>query len=265
MIQFRALVLSMFLWLPCAAVPVALAAVPVYDYEILERRPHARENYVQGLEIHGDSLYVGTGRYGESRLREYRFRDMHLKRERRLPPALFGEGITRLGDSIYQLTWLSRIGLVYDALTFEPTRQWQLRTEGWGLTNDGQTLIYSDGSHRLRFLDPQTLEELRVLEVTLNGQPLPRLNELEWIDGEVWANVYQSEQLVRIDPDSGAVTGIVDLRGLLTPEERVGSEVLNGIAWDRGRGALWVTGKRWPWLFRVALRPRTANAGEESR
>jgi glutamine cyclotransferase len=231
--------------------------VPVYGYEVLERRAQPRENFVQGLEFFADRLYVGTGLRGQSRLREYRFEDMTLLREQRLPEAYFGEGITRLGERLYQLTWRAGKVLVYDAERWLPLREGALATEGWGITNDGQRLIYSDGSDRLRFLDPDTLAVGKTLAVTLRGRPLPRLNELEWIDGEIWANVWTSNQLVRIDPDSGAVTGIVDLSGLLAAEDRRGDEdVLNGIAWNAAARQLWVTGKRWPWLYRVDLHLR---------
>jgi glutamine cyclotransferase len=256
--------LALLLTLLCA-VSMAVSAQPVavYDFEVLEQRPQPRENFVQGLEIHGDTLYVGTGQWGTSWLREYQFPDMALRRQHALPAHLFGEGITRLDDRIYQLTWRAGVGMVYDADTFEPLRKWTLNTEGWGLTNDGRSLIYSDGSPLLYYLDPQTLKRRRTLTVTLGGRPLPRLNELEWIDGEIWANVYQSNQLVRIDPDSGAVLGIVDLRGLLPDaERREDTDVLNGIAYDRTRKHIWVTGKRWPWLYRIALRPRVTQESQ---
>jgi glutamine cyclotransferase len=148
--------------------------VPVYGYEVLERRAQPRENFVQGLEFFADRLYVGTGLRGQSRLREYRFDDMSLLREQRLPEAYFGEGITRLGERLYQLTWRAGKVLVYDAERWLPLREGALATEGWGITNDGQRLIYSDGSDRLRFLDPDTLAVGKTLAVTLRGRPLPR-------------------------------------------------------------------------------------------
>jgi glutamine cyclotransferase len=243
-----------------------LAEVAVFDYEVLERRAQPRENFVQGLELHDDILYTGTGRYGQSRLLEYHFPDMRLLREYQLPDALFGEGITRLEGRLYQLTWRAGLGLVYDAERLQPLGKWTLGTQGWGLTNNGRELIYSDGSHRLYFLSPETFQRNRVLEVTLSGRPLPQLNELEWIDGEIWANVWRSNQLVRIDPGSGEVLAIVDLSNLLDPADRQpDTDVLNGIAWDRERQALWVTGKRWPWLFRIRLVPRAKAAASESR
>lgn len=230
------------------------APIPRYGYEVLERRPIARENFTQGLQIVGDTLYVGTGLYGSSRLREFAFPSMELRREARLPDNLFGEGITRFGDRVYQLTWRAGQVLVYDAVSLERVATHGIATEGWGLTHDGSELIYSDGSAALYFLDPDTLATQRKLTVTIGGRPLPRLNELEYIEGEIWANVWQANQLVRIDPDSGAVIGIVDLRGLLDAGDRApDTDVLNGIAWDPGARALWVTGKRWPWLYRLGI------------
>ena len=237
-----------------AATVAAQPALPRYGYEVLEKVPLARDNFVQGLQIVGDTLYVGTGLYGESRLREYDFPSMTLRREARLPDDRFGEGLTRLGDRIYQLTWRAGEILVYDATSLERLATHGIDTEGWGITHDGRSLIYSDGSPALYFLDAQTLAVQRTITVTLAGRPLPRLNELEYIDGEIWANVWQANQLVRIDPDSGAVLGIVDLRGLLAPDDRApDTDVLNGIAWDAANRALWVTGKRWPWLFRLRI------------
>ena len=243
-----------------------VAEVAQYSYEMLERRPHPRENFVQGLEIHGDTLYIGTGGHGSSAVREYDFPSMRLRREYRLPTVFFGEGITRLDGHLYQLTWKAGVGLVYDLDTLQPLRHWQLDTQGWGLTNNGEELIYSDGSNRLFFVSPDALEDPRILPVTLNGRPLPRLNELEWVDGEVWANVWGANQLVTIDPASGEVTAVIDLRGLLPAADRIpGTDVLNGIAADRSDGSIWVTGKRWPWLYRIALRPVNPDSTGDSR
>lgn len=238
----------------------AQTQVVTYGFEVLEKRPQPRDNFVQGLQIVDDILYVGTGLYGASRLLAYDFPAMTLRRQVRLPDHLFGEGVTRLEDRIYQLTWRAGRILVYDAQDFARVASSGLATEGWGLTHDGERLIYSDGSPVLRYLDPETLSPERELTVTLGGRPLPRLNELEFIDGEIWANVWQANQLVRIDPSSGAVRGIVDLRGLLDPADRApDTDVLNGIAWDARSRSLWVTGKHWPWLFRLRIfaLPRT--------
>lgn len=238
-------------------VAVARAQSPeVLGYEILERLPQPRENFVQGLQIVGDTLYMSTGGYGTSKLREYAFPSMRLGREFQLPDSLFGEGLTRLGERIFQLTWRAGRLLVYDAPSLKLLQSAKIPTEGWGITSDGESLIYSDGSHRLYWLDPQTLTQQREVSVTLNDRPLPKLNELEWIRGEIWANVWGANQLVRIDPESGAVTSIIDLRGLLDPADRApDTDVLNGIAWDDATEALWVTGKRWPWIYRIEVKP----------
>lgn len=225
-----------------------------YGYRVLERLPQPRDNFVQGLQIVDDTLYVGTGQYGESRLLAYAFPSMDLKQEKLLPPELFGEGVTRLQDRIYQLTWRAGQIREYDADSFDLRKTHRIATQGWGITHNGSQLVYSDGSHQLYFLNPQDMSLDRTLPVTLGTRPLPRLNELEWINGEIWANVWQSNQLVRIDPVSGAVIAIIDLRGLLDPADReADTDVLNGIAWDAKNANLWVTGKRWPWIYRLQL------------
>ncbi|MEM1141215.1 MAG: glutaminyl-peptide cyclotransferase [Pseudomonadota bacterium] len=232
----------------------AQAAIKRYRFEELERIAQPRENFVQGLQIVGDRLYMGTGLYGSSRLLEYEFPSMELRREVDLPDELFGEGVTRLGNRIYQLTYRARKLLVYDADTLENVGSAPISTEGWGITFTPAGLVYSDGTHRLFFLDPDSLRVVRTIEVTLNRQPLPRLNELEWINGRIWANVWRSNQLVEINPETGAVEAIADLRGLLDPKLREeDTDVLNGIAWDSDAKQLWVTGKRWPFLYRVRL------------
>ena len=239
---------------PGATPRAAPPAVLRYTYRIVDKRPLTANSFVQGLQIVGDTLYLGTGQYGASRLREYAFPAMQLRREVALPDELFGEGVTRLGERIYQLTWRSGQVRVYAAASLELLRTPRIDTQGWGITHDGRRLYYSDGSSTLRVLDPHSLAVQRAFSVTLHGQALPRLNELEWIDGEIWANVWQTEQVVRIDPARGQVRGIVDLRGLLPATQRQRETgVLNGIAWDAQRRALWVTGKNWPWLYRIRL------------
>lgn len=242
------------LLLVLACLAPAAAALERYTVKVLERKPQSRELFVQGLEIVDGSLYVGTGNYGESRLLRYRFRDGELLDEVRLQREYFGEGVTVLGEHIYQLTWQQRRMLVYRRDPLEPLRTLPLRGEGWGLANDGTHLIYSDGSHVLRYLQPDNAAEVRSIRVTENGAPVSRLNELEWIDGRIWANIWGSHRIVIIDPASGAVTGSIDLTGLLPPREyRAGTDVLNGIARDPANGDIWVTGKRWPWLYRIEL------------
>lgn len=242
------------------AVAFALAFTPAaialerHSFRVLEKLPLSRDNFVQGLQIVDDVLYLSSGMYGESRLTEYAFPKMTVNRELALPPKFFAEGVTRVGDKLYQLTWREGRLIVHDAVSLSMLRAVEIPTEGWGITSDGEKLFYSDGTHRLYILDPKTLKQRAILEVTLGGRPLPQLNELEWINGEIWANVWRTNQLVRINPDSGEVVGIVDLRGLLDPgDRRPDTDVLNGIAWDASAQALWVTGKRWPWLYKIEL------------
>ena len=235
----------------------ALLALPTwgqvqYGYKVVERKPQSRDNFVQGLEIVGNHLYLSSGLYGQSKLRRYDFDTGELLLERPLDPRLFAEGVTVLNGKVYQLTWRSGIGLIYKQPDLSPHQLFRLPGEGWGMTNDGSQLIYSDGSHLLHFLDATTLAHKRSLTVRENGTPLPFLNELEWIDGRIWANVWRSNRLVVINPDSGEVEASINLQGLLPPEDyEEGTDVLNGIAHDRRDGSIWVTGKRWPWLFRI--------------
>ena len=230
------------------------AAVEQYEVQVLERKAQSRELFVQGLEIVDGQLYVSTGTYGGSALYRYDFDSGELLHKHRLDRRIFAEGLTVLGEHVYQLTWRNRAMLVYERKSLRPQRSVKLPGEAWGLTNDGQRLIYSDGSEHLHFLSPQDGTRLHSITVTEHGRPLRALNELEWIDGEVWANVWRSERIVIIDPTSGEVTGSVNLRNLLpAPERQRDTDVLNGIARNPADGAIWVTGKRWPWMYRVEL------------
>lgn len=236
--------------------PMANWAVQLYDVKVIDRKPQPRENFVQGLEILDGYLYVSAGNYGESRLLRYHFADGRLDVVRGLDAHLFAEGLTVLDGNVYQLTWRNATMLVYRKADLQFQRALPLAGEGWGLTNNGRELIYSDGSEKLRFLAPDTARLLRSITVTEQGQPVNLLNELEWIDGAIWANIWQSNRIVIIDPKNGAVTASIDLTGLLPPSEyRPGTDVLNGIARNPADGAVWVTGKRWPWLYRIELEP----------
>ncbi|MDC0361430.1 glutaminyl-peptide cyclotransferase [Halioglobus sp.] len=250
----RTLIL-IILFTPASAWPVER-----YSATVTERKPQSRELFVQGLEILDDHLYVSTGTYGKSRLLRYHFEDGSLDVGRNLAGDLFGEGLTVLGNKIYQLTWREGKMLVYRKSDLALLESKPLPGEGWGLTNNGAQLIYSDGSATLRFLEPDTAKVERSIQVTLQGRPIRFLNELEWIDGSIWANVWRSNEIIIIEPDSGAVTGIIDLHGLLPAgERRAGTDVLNGIAHNPDDGGIWVTGKRWPWLYRINLEPREAS------
>jgi len=238
-------------------------AVEQFSYQVLEQKPQARDSFVQGLQIINGKLYVSTGLYGQSRLLRYRFEDGELLDQRRLHPRLFGEGLTVFGDRVFQLTWRARLMLVYARQDLSPVATFALPGEGWGLTDNGSELIYTDGSHYLHFLDPDDGRHLRSVAVIEQGEAVVRLNELEWIDGKVWANVWQTDRIVIIDPSTGEVTASVDLRGLLpATERRPETDVLNGIAHNPADGGLWVTGKNWPWLYRIELVPAAAEAAE---
>ncbi len=226
-----------------------------YTYEVLEEYPHDNTAFTQGLVIDNGVLYEGTGLHGESSLRRVVLNTGEITQTATLPEAYFGEGITVLDDRIIQLTWRSNIAFVYDRDSFELTDEFTYDTEGWGLTHDGDTLIMSDGTSLLHFLDPETYEEIRTVDVLDAGVPVMELNELEYIDGEVYANVWKTDRIARIDPQTGTVTGWIDLSGLLNPELREGANVLNGIAYDPEAGKLFVTGKLWPRLFEIRVIP----------
>jgi len=233
------------------------SAQPVeYGFEVVARYPHDAEAFTQGLVYHEDGiLYEGTGLWGESSLRRVDLATGAVLQRRDLAPQYFGEGIVVVGDRIVQLTWKAGVALVYDRDTFEPLGEYRYPGEGWGLTYDGERLIMSDGTSRLRFWDPDTLAEIGSVEVVDGEEPVDDLNELEFVDGEVWANVWQTDRIARIDPDSGRVVGWIDLAGLLTEEDRGGMQVdvLNGIAYDAEGGRVFVTGKWWPVLYEIRV------------
>jgi glutamine cyclotransferase len=220
--------------------------------------PHDQQAFTQGLDFADGVLYEGTGLYGASSLRRVELESGRVLQQHDLDAAYFGEGISVLGDRIYQLTWQNGVGFVYDRESFQPVQQFSYPTEGWGLTHDGEQLILSDGTATLYFLDPATLQETGRVTVTLAGERVTRLNELEYVDGKVLANVWQTDSVLRIDPATGQVDGIYDFTGLLSqaPPFTGTVDVLNGIAFEEQSGRLFVTGKLWPALFEVELVPR---------
>lgn len=222
--------------------------------EVVKSLSHQTDAYTQGLQFVDGLMWEGTGEYGSSRLQ---YTDLTTGKSTvvaRLPEDHFGEGITLLGDKIYQLTWLNGVMHIYDRATFSKVDQKSYKGEGWGLTTDGQWLYMSDGTSTIRVLDPATLEVKRRISVLCNGVSLNYLNELEWIDGKIWANVYTLNQIVIINPESGVVETIVDLEGLL-PESEITptTDVLNGIAYDKATGRIFVTGKNWSKMFEIRL------------
>jgi len=239
------------------APPAPPAVTPVSGFTVVQSWPHDPNAYTQGLVYRDGKLYEGTGLNGQSSLREVELETGAVLRRRPLERQHFGEGIALFKGRLYQLTWRSHVGFIYDAATLQQVGQFNYPTEGWGLTEDGTSLIMSDGSSTLRFLDPVTLAVKRSVVVTDAGREISQLNELEYVKGEIYANVFMSDEIARIDPATGRVTGWLDLSGLLAPEDRTGTEnVLNGIAYDAARDRLLVTGKLWPKLFHIRLVPR---------
>jgi glutamine cyclotransferase len=238
---------------PSASSPPA-ARPPVYGYEVVRTFPHDPTAFTQGLVFRDGELIESTGR-APSGVRRVRLEDGVVLQRRELDPEYFGEGLTEIDGRVISLTWTNGVAFVWKADDLTPTERFTYAGEGWGLTHDGTQLILSDGSPALRFFDPATMAETGRVSVTLNGRPVRQLNELEWIDGEVWANVWQTDYIVRIDPTSGRVVGVIDLKGLL-PAGQVkdpADDVLNGIAWDAAGRRLFVTGKNWPSLFEIRL------------
>lgn len=237
-----------------AAASAEATAPAHYTYVVRNTYPHSVESYTQGLQYVDGTLWEGTGQYGQSVLQTIDLttgrRDVKLA----LPAGEFGEGITVLGDRIYQLTWTNHIVHVYDRTTFEKIREYSYTGEGWGLTTDGTKLYMSDGTETLRVIDPATFRQERSIPVMYEGQPVRLLNELEWIDGRIWANVYTTDQIVIINPQTGVVEGVIDLTGLLPREEYTPqTDVLNGIAYDEATGRIFVTGKYWPKLYEIEI------------
>ena len=230
------------------------ASAPVAGYRVVHTYPHDREAYTQGLEFVGGSLYEGTGLNGRSSIRQVALDTGRVIKRRSVAETHFGEGITIWKNRIIELTWRSQIAFVYDRVSFEPRSSFQYTGEGWGLTHDASSLIMSDGTADLRFLDPDTFKERRRVTVTDGGRPITQLNELEYIKGQVFANIWTTDRIARIDPQSGLVLSWIDLSGLLPLSERTnGDAVLNGIAYDAGRDRLFVTGKLWPKLFEITI------------
>jgi glutaminyl-peptide cyclotransferase len=226
------------------------------SYEVVKSYPHDRGAFTQGLVYLDGMFYEGTGLNGQSTIRKVKVETGEVLQQRQIDEKYFGEGIAILGDKLVQLTWQSETGFVYDRESFKPLRTFSYQGEGWGLTHDGSRLIMSDGSATIRFLDPESLKETGRITVRDGARPIGNLNELEFVKGELFANVYMTDRIVRFSPKTGQVTGWIDLAGLLSPREAVGVDVLNGIAYDAAGDRLFVTGKLWPRVFEIRLVPR---------
>jgi glutamine cyclotransferase len=229
-------------------------SVPVYSFTILNSYTHDRDAFTQGLAFENGTLYEGTGLYGKSSLRRVDLETGDMLQVHALPYEYFGEGITIFRDTIIQLTWQSNKGFIYDKNSFEILRDFNYTTEGWGITYDGKRLIMSDGTSDLYFLDPDTFRTIGHIEVYDDEKPVSNLNELEYVNGQIYANVWPTDSIAMIDPYSGRVTGWIDLSAILPPQDdRMPVDVLNGIAYDTRNNRLFVTGKLWPLLFEIKL------------
>ncbi len=258
--RYRLCLLS--LWLVVALVISSCSTQPqaasqpttIYTYKIVNTYAHDRNAFTQGLAFDNGFLYEGTGQYGNSSLRKVDLATGDVLQMRRLSADYFGEGITVYDDTIVQLTWESHTGFVYNKNSFNLLRQFSYPTEGWGIAYDGERLIMSDGTSLLHFLNPETLETTGYIEVSDNNKPVSRLNELEYVNGKVYANAWRTDRIAIIEPRDGRVTAWIDLSGLLRTQEYRGYvDVLNGIAYDSQADRLFVTGKLWPFLFEIKL------------
>ncbi len=255
----------LLLLLACAVLPglsAEPAHVPWYGFAVVNVYPHSRRAFTQGLEFRNGVLYESTGLEGRSSLRKEELESGKLLHEIDLPPQYFGEGITVLGARIVQITWQTHAGFIYDRSSFTLLKQFTYPGEGWGLTNDGRHIYFSDGSSQIRCLNGETLKEERRISVHEGGRAIDQLNELEWVRGEIFANVWQTDRIARISPVDGRILGWIDLAGLLPKEDKAqDTDVLNGIAYDSQHGRLFVTGKLWPKLFEIRLVRQDAAAG----
>ena len=233
---------------------ININVIPIYSYQVLNTYPHDQSAFTEGLVFEDVVLYEGTGLYECSNLRRVELETGKVLQIRELPNQYFGEGITIYKNKIIQLTWKSNLGFVYDKYNFKLLQEFNYPNEGWGITYDGKYLLMSDGTSTLHFLDPETFEEISQIEVYENDIPVTKINELEYVQGEIFANIWLTERIARINPLTGQVTGWIDLKGILSPEdssEKV--DVLNGIAYDAENDRLLVTGKFWPKLFEIEL------------
>lgn len=252
-------------WLAAGALAAAAVAVATWaqlgasrvpanaGFKVVAAYPHDPAAFTQGLAIEAGELYEGTGQYGASTIRRVDLTSGRPEKQRALGPRYFGEGIAILGGLLYQLTWQNGVAVVYDLETFEVERTVEYAGEGWGLTDDGDELIMSDGSATIRFRDPQTFAVTREIEVRHDGVPLSRLNELEYVEGEIWANIWYDDRIARISPADGSVLGFIDLTTLYPQNARGSEAVLNGIAYDAAAKRLFVTGKNWPQLYEIEV------------
>lgn len=234
--------------------PSTPAEPKYYTYEVVATYPHLQSSYTQGLQFVDGVMWEGTGQHGHSRLQRINLTTGKAEVVAKLPDREFGEGITLLGDHIYQLTWTNNKAYVYDRNSGRRIKTHRYSGEGWGLTTDGTKLFMTDGSARISTIEPESFKRISSIIVTHKGNPIHLLNELEWIEGKIWANIYTTDKIVIIDPKTGIVEGIVDLEGILPESEYTPkTDVLNGIAYDNENKRIFVTGKNWSKLFEIKL------------
>jgi glutamine cyclotransferase len=253
----HSLQLTLLLLLTIIWAPVCISDTIEYDYKVLQSFPHDRSIFTQGLEFHQGQLYESAGQRGQSRILRRQLNDVTPLQQQPLADNHFAEGITVLNNKLYQLTWQSQRGFIYQPDTLKKLGEFSIDGEGWGLSNNGTQLIISNGSAQLQFVDPDNFKVVKTVNVSYGQQPVNRLNELEWVDGLIYANIWQSDWIVMIDPDNGTIVGKVLLRGLLAAslkDKRSG--VLNGIAYDKEQQRLFVTGKNWPRVYQLELSPK---------
>lgn len=239
---------------PATEQPAAEPGAQRYGYRVAESLPHDDQAFTQGLVVYKGAFLESTGQYGFSSLRRAKILTGAVQRSEKIDARYFAEGITVLNDRVYMLTWLNQQGFIYDAKTLAKVGDFSYQGEGWGLTTDGTHLYMSNGTSTISVHDPNGFRRIRTFDVLLDGVPLNNLNELEWINGEIWANVWQSETVVRINPTTGRVAGVIDFSGILPQSARTPStDVMNGIAWDSSSKQLYVTGKHWPNVYRVVV------------
>lgn len=251
-------------WILTLALPMSFAAaapampaadIPVYSYEVVNVYPHDPAAFTEGLLFRDGYLYESTGMNGASSIRKVELKSGRIVQRRDLPSTVFGEGIVDWKNELIGVTWRTQEGYVFDIGTFDFKRKFNYPGEGWGMTHDDKNLLLSDGTAEIRVLDPQTLRQTGAIHVTAQGRPVDQLNELEWVKGEIYANIWQTNRIARIDPKTGKVTAWIDLSGLLSHSDRAFDrvDVLNGIAYDAKGDRLFVTGKYWPNLFEIKL------------
>lgn len=255
-------------WTLVAALAICAAVLAVWPDLVTPREPkgwavsvkaeypHDPEAFTQGLAFYAGQLYESTGQYGGSSIRRIALPSGEIEKMQPVSALYFGEGITIFDGKLYQLTWVNQVGFIYDLETFERIGTFRYSGEGWGLTDDGRHLIMSNGSERITFHDPSTFEVVRTIRVRAEGRPVVRLNELEYVEGEIWANIWYEDRIARIDPRSGDVVGWIDASRVYPASRRGREDVLNGIAYDPESGRLIITGKNWPRLYEIDVVPQ---------